>query len=298
MDEKTESKIKKDEVNVEKKNTPINPIKLKNEETETKKNVEKEAKIVDEKKKPELEIQSKLNKDQITTKPITPTTKQTTPISATKATPTSPTTKTVEKPIKIVPQLKPEDIKPCKGNNCNCKRNCGGNGICLENGKCLCSPGWSSETCEDKICPNNCSITKNNKQILGGICSIEKKLCECFPGFKGEDCSNLAECPNNCTSSTHGECLSIGKCNCKPEFTGSDCSEKRCPNNCNNQGNCKQPEAKCECYLGYYGQDCNLKCSNNCSSKGYCFGGQCMCIKGWTGVDCSKVEEFNFFLFI
>jgi hypothetical protein len=50
--------------------------------------------------------------------------------------------------------------------------------------------------------------------IVRGFCDYNNKKCECWPGYRGEECGIEVECHNNCTSELHGKCLKNGKCIC------------------------------------------------------------------------------------
>lgn len=105
--------------------------------------------------------------------------------------------------------------------------------------------------------------------IVRGYCDYDNRKCECWPGYRGEDCSIETECMNNCTSPLHGKCLKNGRCICESLWMGSDCSYRRCPHNCNEAGTCLNT-GTCDCYKGFYGIDCGMSCANNCTHNGYC----------------------------
>ncbi|KAI5056639.1 hypothetical protein GOP47_0028826 [Adiantum capillus-veneris] len=60
-----------------------------------------------------------------------------------------------------------------------------------------------------------------------------------------------------------------------------------CPNGCNLNGECV--DGDCKCLFGFSGEDCSLKsCPSDCSGHGICTqAGNCECDHGFTGVDCS-----------
>jgi hypothetical protein len=98
----------------------------------------------------------------------------------------------------------------CNGLNCECNENFGGpdcgvhlgcsdecdtHGTCVGTA-CVCDPGFTGTSCQNQQCPHNCSGR--------GECS-NKGLCQCYPGFGGEDgaCSrvtNQAVCMASCTT--------------------------------------------------------------------------------------------------
>ena len=74
--------------------------------------------------------------------------------------------------------------------------------------------------------------------------------------------TNIGSCLKNCNG--NGECYN-GKCKCNEFHTGLSCEERRCKNDCNNRGECSN-NYKCNCQIGYGGEDCGIElCPNNCS---------------------------------
>ena len=73
----------------------------------------------------------------------------------------------------------------------------------------MCSKLWSGETCDKKICENDCSGH--------GICGVNK-TCLCNDGWYGADCS-YKHCKDDCNE--HGYCFD-GVCFCKNGFTGPE----------------------------------------------------------------------------
>lgn len=90
-----------------------------------------------------------------------------------------------------------------------------------------------------------------------------------FPGFNGE-----LICPPY-----HELCHDISL-----DFYG------RCANSCNFNGDCIN--GKCDCFLGYEGDDCATRtCPAGCSGRGMCnSAGTCDCEPGYTGIDCSTAS--------
>lgn len=96
-------------------------------------------------------------------------------------------------------------------------------------------------------CPNQCSAH--------GRCLNPGRVCECFDGYSGGDCSlllcplgpawadvavgiDIAHQPAEC--SNMGICdRTTGLCTCQFGFGGSACERKECPNNCNDVGKCQ-----------------------------------------------------------
>lgn len=68
-----------------------------------------------------------------------------------------------------------------------CKNKCSNNGVCHNNGKFGCFPGWRGVTCENKI-----NYSKNCTSLDNGICQMNRK-CLCREGFEGEDCSSFKQ---------------------------------------------------------------------------------------------------------
>lgn len=130
----------------------------------------------------------------------------------------------------------------CNSENeqCECEQlqNCTNNGYCI-NGGCFCWEGYWGDRCERLICPNNCSIkgeeqlkyeydmnykyeldeitlTEYNvmrnkinklfKMMVRGVCDYDQERCECYLGYRSDDCSIQVDCPSNCTSILHGRC--------------------------------------------------------------------------------------------
>eukprot|EP00824_Muranothrix_gubernata_P016286 TRINITY_DN33841_c0_g1_i1.p1 TRINITY_DN33841_c0_g1~~TRINITY_DN33841_c0_g1_i1.p1 ORF type:complete len:840 (-),score=214.12 TRINITY_DN33841_c0_g1_i1:52-2571(-) len=114
---------------------------------------------------------------------------------------------------------------------------------------------------DNGLCLNDCS---NN-----GRC--KNRVCQCFPGFEGADCSQVAPEPVPIP-------MEIAK------GTG-------CPNNCNGQGVCFNQQ--CLCNTGFYGVGCNrtVGCPNDCNGRGECRSGVCFCVPGWEGEDCKEAAS-------
>ena len=162
-----------------------------------------------------------------------------------------------------------------------CPDSCRGQGECKKEIGCVCSPGFSSHDCSEKVkCKDDCS---NH-----GLCHNNAK-CGCFPGFTGVVCNNIIPCLRNCTDFANGVCQNDATCKCKPGFTGKDCSEYTtignntlkeedpfksltaitakkirtvtaisCPKGCSNHGKCNTTIGVCSCDQGYSGSGCNL----------------------------------------
>lgn len=135
-----------------------------------------------------------------------------------------------------------------------CPKDCNGNGQCIATG-CACKSGYTGLDCGEEVPkppPAKASAPTHSKTFgLGN-----------------------KECPNDC--SDKGVCTANG-CHCNEGYTGLDCSEEnpenpgmrkqspspqlfhkeKCPDNCNNQGECT-PHG-CACKQGFTGLTCDQK---------------------------------------
>eukprot|EP01113_Clastostelium_recurvatum_P031585 TRINITY_DN3955_c0_g2_i1.p1 TRINITY_DN3955_c0_g2~~TRINITY_DN3955_c0_g2_i1.p1 ORF type:complete len:1309 (-),score=224.46 TRINITY_DN3955_c0_g2_i1:15-3941(-) len=202
-------------------------------------------------------------------------------------------------------------IIPCKG-----IPPCNGRGDCFE-GVCNCtSSGWEGEACEIAICPGTPPC--NDRGVcVDGFCNctspllwsgtmcdtpvyIPPPLCSCGDGL----CTN-ALLSINCTRPASSSSVYNETCESCPQ----DCGVcPICPGSpvCNGRGSCVLGD--CVCNANWTGAACsvstlqpnipaNISCPGTppCNDKGTCSAsGECDCISGWGGVDCtSRTSHFN-----
>ena len=171
-----------------------------------------------------------------------------------------------------------------------CPNDCNRRGKCIETAlepkHCVCEKGYSGIACEVKECPVGKVYAHTKKNDSGnvvcsgnGVCAPGiGGICECNPGFFGNDCSCTHDCYNG------GSCFQ-GVCLCAPGWRGLDCKHTTCPNDCSNRGTCDG--VRCTCDVGFGGDDCSeRRCPNNCNSNGLCDEGVCICNTGFGGQDC------------
>lgn len=74
--------------------------------------------------------------------------------------------------------------------NVTCPDNCNGwNGYCNKQGTCLCKPGFSGESCNQRACLAGCTEH--------GTCDLATGQCQCKLGWCGFQCEKRC-CPYNC----------------------------------------------------------------------------------------------------
>lgn len=190
-------------------------------------------------------------------------------------------------------------------------------GICVPNGDkgyCACAPGYQqmpfSEQCGPIISTNPCYDRGYSPYTIGRF--VSPGVCECQPGFGGDDCSVLIH--RNCSGHGHGSINTVQlNCICEGHWTGEfcelcmagwkgpNCDQQDCyitenglP--CSGRGTCIGLDV-CDCERSL-GPDC-VRCANgyrgaNCSEffcdsciHGTCTGAQqCTCNTGWSGRWC------------
>ncbi len=98
----------------------------------------------------------------------------------------------------------------CEDIDCN-------NGVCANDFRCQCDPGFTGDRCDTNICEG---VDCNN-----GVCINETNdfYCECNPGFTGDRCdTNICEgvdCNNGICVEENGDF----RCDCISGFTGNLC---------------------------------------------------------------------------
>lgn len=125
---------------------------------------------------------------------------------------------------------------------------------------------------------------------------VSSNTCQCYPGFQGVNCSDIADCSTLGSCNGNGVCMqdSAGNltCRCFAGFSGLNCSTPIClsVNNCSGHGICVEADF-CTCDEGYTGIDCaNVSCEaiNYCSGHGVCVAfDTCTCDSTWHGASCS-----------
>nr|CAB3263750.1 multiple epidermal growth factor-like domains protein 8 [Phallusia mammillata] len=77
---------------------------------------------------------------------------------------------------------------------------------------------------------------------------------------------SIYSCPNNCSG--NGQCIGSW-CKCLPSWTGNDCGSPACPNDCtdSHHGTClSQSDKHCSCLAGYLGIGCEIKDDDDMSN--------------------------------
>ena len=177
---------------------------------------------------------------------------------------------------------------------------CVGNFYSSDCSRCL--SGFTGTMCNIKTtdCTARCS---GHGQCLDGVPSL---ICDCNPGFAGEECeTNIDDCIR-VTCSGNGQCVDgilSYTCDCNPGFTGEDCEVNidDCVGiNCSGNGQCVDGVLSytCNCNPGFTGDDCEVNIDDcvgiNCSGNGICLDGldtfTCQCNSRFGGTFCTEFE--------
>lgn len=161
---------------------------------------------------------------------------------------------------------------PIDNNNAHQNAECSNAGVCdRSTGLCVCFPGYEGKACDRTVCPNSCSghgTCQSMKQFaidhVDGVSDATaesatvtyanawdaKKMygCKCEAGFRGPDCS-MIECPS-------GTDPQGGPSGAGYNVPGTGRTEYR---DCSGRGRCNYATGLCECFKGFYGEDCSLQ---------------------------------------
>lgn len=137
----------------------------------------------------------------------------------------------------------------CENDTVTCEPDCV-NGLCVEEGVCVCNTGWSGGACDTPVCSPSC--------MNGGVCE-PGNTCNCDnTGYTGSRCETTVTCDPDCVN---GNCVEnlpgMFTCECDSGWSGDSCDTVvpplgRCLTSCDcwGQGNyCKTWQNK---ENGYY----------------------------------------------
>ncbi|KAK7476341.1 hypothetical protein BaRGS_00032400 [Batillaria attramentaria] len=138
-------------------------------------------------------------------------------------------------------------------------------------GNCTCRPGWEGDDCSENV--NECTQTDR--------CGNHATFCR--NGTYGAHCEFNCTCNMDNTASCDQH---TGNCTCRPGWEGDDCSEN--VNECKQTDRCGNHATSCR--NGTYGAHCEFNCTCNMDNTASCdqHTGNCTCMPGWEGDDCSK----------
>jgi alpha-tubulin suppressor-like RCC1 family protein len=120
---------------------------------------------------------------------------------------------------------------------------CSNHGTCSSNDNCLCTSGYTGESCDTMvvvIVPITCFGTIQNSTSVcsgHGVC-VGSDRCMCDRDYTGLDCSSPRTCNgvafnSDLVCSGHGNCTQQGVCACIEEYFGSNCHVKETTVQCN-----------------------------------------------------------------
>ncbi|XP_055376956.1 protein draper isoform X6 [Condylostylus longicornis] len=128
--------------------------------------------------------------------------------------------------------------------------------------------------------PPRCSSYKLKQRTVNKTQILEKTrvVKVCCDGYIKEKSQCVPYCSVKCQ---FGKCVAPEVCKCEHGYGGPACDISV---NCETQ-----------CAPGYYGNKCELEC--NCLNNSSCDSvtGDCVCARGWTGINCSEPCPKGFF---
>ncbi|XP_033109587.1 uncharacterized protein LOC117110583 [Anneissia japonica] len=162
---------------------------------------------------------------------------------------------------------------------------CYNGGVCDDKtGLCICAPGFKGTTCETECssylfgrnCENVCKCRRRRLRV----CLPDPYGCTCGAGYTGRDCFTGCQAGTfgvGCTQVCH--CIS-GEYKWAPGGFACSCADYSSNTSCgsNDQGRKRFLFAKKECETGYFGENCDLKCTKctTCINRlGKCLKGSC-----------------------
>ncbi|KAM9820539.1 protein crumbs homolog 2a [Neosynchiropus ocellatus] len=222
------------------------------------------------------------------------------------------------------------DIPECASNPCQ------HGATCVEDVKgytCLCWPGYEGTNCEvdidecaEKPCDNGGDCFERSDPSHWDLewelrfADAAGYICQCQPGFAGENCSfNIDECESE-PCQNGGYCkdqVNSYSCTCAAGFLGKLCEENidECASQpCQNGGRCEDGRASYICHcpepkpgqLPWGGDHCNVRlygcvgheCQNGASCHPWLERGEhghtCLCAPGFYDEHCSTRTTFSF----